>query len=509
MKINQSDRVAFDRAGSVRWVDKDGRLHVKRSNFTRVQIAPYRGDEIPDWEKRGLDPEKIYHAYRPAEELSKPETVRSIEGIPIQLRHNLDFPDSPAKKTRVGSTGDLASFEFPYLTNSLHLHDQKAIDLVNDGLMRELSLCYHYDPDFTAGETDDGKKYDFVMRNIRGQHLALVEEGRAGASCCVADSAEKVKNSKISPPEKSGVFYAPDEAKTKEGSAMDEDDKITGEPVNDLTVSELLELAKYGKEQKEKESEALDEEDDEIADDEDEAEDTDDGEEFDEEEETEIYEDRPVDEDDKAEDDEEELDDDNAEDEEDDEAKDEDEEKDEAEDDEGEPEQEEAPKFTEKSLKESLDWIAKKADEGMPALIQYGFRMMANSLAGDIKKNSAKDSEKDGKGESVATDSALNIRRRLEKRVERKAQALEVCRPILGRVKLSAFDSAGDVYFSALKQLGKCPKGLSPKNARVVFEALQTETRNRRKSLASDSKRKAQAKRDPLLATLSKIKVNR
>ena len=63
--------LAFDKAISFRWHDDDGRLHVDRSNLTRVQVAPYMGKEIPGWEALKLDPEKIYYGYRPAEELAR------------------------------------------------------------------------------------------------------------------------------------------------------------------------------------------------------------------------------------------------------------------------------------------------------------------------------------------------------------------------------------------------------------------------------------------------------
>ena len=78
-------------------------------------MAPYYGFEIPRWDILGLDPKKLYYGYRCAEELSKPETIKSVEGIPIQLDHHPDYPQAPAKDTRVGSTGDKAKFEEPYL----------------------------------------------------------------------------------------------------------------------------------------------------------------------------------------------------------------------------------------------------------------------------------------------------------------------------------------------------------------------------------------------------------
>ena len=55
--------------------------------------------------------------------------------------------------------------------------------------MRELSLSYRYTPDFESGTTPDGEPYDFIMRDISANHVALVEEGRAGDDVLVADSA--------------------------------------------------------------------------------------------------------------------------------------------------------------------------------------------------------------------------------------------------------------------------------------------------------------------------------
>ena len=187
------ERVALH-AESKRTYDDNGFLHVSISPLTRVQVAPYHGSEIPGWQSLGLDPERIYKGYRSAEELSKPETIESVNGIPIQLMHHMDYADAPAKATRVGSTGTDAAFHDPYLTNSLHIQDKKAIDRINDGSMRELSLAYRYKPIFTAGVSPDGEKYDFLMTDISANHLALVDEGRAGHEVLVYDSKEGEKS---------------------------------------------------------------------------------------------------------------------------------------------------------------------------------------------------------------------------------------------------------------------------------------------------------------------------
>ena len=154
------DTMAFD-AKSVRSIDSNGFMHIKYS--------------------------PTYYGYRSAEELSKPETVESLNGIPVQFRHHPDFADAPAKETRVGAAGTDAEWKRPYLFNSMTIYDDKAKSVINNGFMRELSLAYQYKPEFKKG-TFDGKPYDFIMRNIRANHIALVEEGRAGKDVLVYDS---------------------------------------------------------------------------------------------------------------------------------------------------------------------------------------------------------------------------------------------------------------------------------------------------------------------------------
>lgn len=183
------ETLAFDTSEPNRWNDKNGNLHVNVSHLTKAQVRPYYGFEIPNSEQLRLKPDKIYRGYCPPEELSKPETIRSVQGIPIQLNHHRDYPKAPALDTRIGSTGDTAAWNPPYLDNSLHFTVQDAIDRINDGSMRELSLSYRYTPDFGSGTTPDGEPYDFIMRDISANHVALVEEGRAGDDVLVADSA--------------------------------------------------------------------------------------------------------------------------------------------------------------------------------------------------------------------------------------------------------------------------------------------------------------------------------
>jgi hypothetical protein len=176
--------LAFDRS-SVRARDGNGFLRVGASNITKETINPYYGREIPGGRDLGLEPEKIYQGYRSGEELRK--SVPTWQGLPLLLDHHVDSAEDPQKEARVGSVGTDVAWSAPYLTASLTVWDAGAQREIESGAFRKLSCAYAFEADFTPGEFQ-GRKYDFVMRDIRGNHVALVREGRAGPDVVVADA---------------------------------------------------------------------------------------------------------------------------------------------------------------------------------------------------------------------------------------------------------------------------------------------------------------------------------
>lgn len=181
-------RLAFDRSPTRRAFDENGFMRVTACHITKETVNPYYGREVPGWQELKLDPEKIYYGYRSGEELEK--AVRTFEGLPLLLGHHVESAEDPQKEFRVGSSGNDATWNSPYIDVSLFVTDAEGIRAIEQGKARELSCAYLYEPDFTAGNFG-GQDYDFVMRDIRGNHIALVEEGRAGADVVVAD--EQIK----------------------------------------------------------------------------------------------------------------------------------------------------------------------------------------------------------------------------------------------------------------------------------------------------------------------------
>ncbi|HBX2743289.1 TPA: DUF2213 domain-containing protein [Klebsiella pneumoniae] len=183
--MNSTECLAFDRA-SVRTIDANGRLQISRTNISKANVNAYYGREIPRSEELGLDPNKLYRLWRHPDELRK--AAKTFNNIPVLSKHIPDFPTDPPNEFRVGVTHSNAEFDGTYLTVGMSIWDNSAIAGIESGEQRELSASYRYVADMTPGVTPDGETYDGVMRDIFGNHEALVPDGRAGPDVLVADS---------------------------------------------------------------------------------------------------------------------------------------------------------------------------------------------------------------------------------------------------------------------------------------------------------------------------------
>jgi hypothetical protein len=177
------DAIALDQ--SARVIDADGRLHVKKSHISKANVCPYYGKEIPGWDSMGLDPDKVYNLFRPPEELEK--AVPTFARIPILSEHVPISSSEIPKDKIIGSIGSEVSFDSQYLDADLCFWVDDAIAGIESAQVKELSCAYRYIPVMESGEYK-GQPYDGRMTEIQGNHLALVEVGRAGSDVVVADS---------------------------------------------------------------------------------------------------------------------------------------------------------------------------------------------------------------------------------------------------------------------------------------------------------------------------------
>lgn len=174
---------------SVRKFDVEGRLHVEVAHISKANVCPYRGEEIPGWKALGLDKQKVYQLLRDPSELKK--AAPTCNGIQLLQKHIPVSAEDHQPYDVVGSTGTDAHFDGEYLDNSLHVWVKSAIDGIESGKKRELSCGYRYTADMTPGKFGD-MQFDGVMRDMVFNHVAFVEDGRAGPDVVVGDSAENV-----------------------------------------------------------------------------------------------------------------------------------------------------------------------------------------------------------------------------------------------------------------------------------------------------------------------------
>jgi len=175
---------------SARYFDADGRLHVTSSHISKAAVNPYYGYEIPGWQDLGLEKEKVYRLLRDPVELDRgADTFARLNILsghdPITVETLASNPDQ--RNSIVGNIGSDIEFKDPYLNADLCVFDAAAIAGIETNQIRELSCSYRYVPVMEPGEYK-GEAYDGRMTEIRGNHLALVEAGRAGSDVLVADN---------------------------------------------------------------------------------------------------------------------------------------------------------------------------------------------------------------------------------------------------------------------------------------------------------------------------------
>ena len=172
-------------AESKRQMDWNGFMEVRDNPISKAGVYPYLGSEIDNPE--ASEPDKVYWVFRPPEELADPETIESFKLMPFIDEHEiLGRGGMPAERKGIqGTIGEQVYFDAPYLRANIKIHSTAAQSLIKAGKV-ELSPCYGCIWPSEVG-TYEGKPYQFAQRRIRGNHLALVEEGRTGPDVAVQD----------------------------------------------------------------------------------------------------------------------------------------------------------------------------------------------------------------------------------------------------------------------------------------------------------------------------------
>lgn len=159
----------------------EGFLICRNVPIARTGDQEYLASEL------GLDGSAVITVHRPAEEVFSEATIASFEGKPVTDDHPADLLDAETAQTyskgHVQNVRRGAGDWSDYLVADLHIHDAELIREIKNG-KREVSCGYmtEYVPE------EDGT---YTQRKIRGNHVAVVEEGRAGHAAAIMDSINK------------------------------------------------------------------------------------------------------------------------------------------------------------------------------------------------------------------------------------------------------------------------------------------------------------------------------
>jgi hypothetical protein len=219
---------------SARSYDVNGWAEIPDNPISKVGVFEYLGSQIsPE-----LQPDKIYKVYRPAEELSHPETINSFRLLPWIDEHVMlgsqDSGLTPAEQKGIhGIIGEDVYFDDDgYLRGNLKVFSDKLANLIDEG-KKELSIGYRCLYDIESG-VYNGEHYDAIQRNIRGNHIALVDEGRSGADVSVLDHFKFTLDSR-------SIVIMPKDVKD-EDMKKPEGDQVKDE--GEITLQSLFDMIK-------------------------------------------------------------------------------------------------------------------------------------------------------------------------------------------------------------------------------------------------------------------------
>jgi hypothetical protein len=118
--------------------------------------------------------------FRPPDEVFSEDSMKTLRGAPVTLRHPpvMVGPDN-VKDFMKGYLSDDVKRDEDKLSAVAYIADALAISAVEKDGLREVSCGYLADLEESPGEYE-GEGYDYVQRNIRYNHLAIVDRGRAG-----------------------------------------------------------------------------------------------------------------------------------------------------------------------------------------------------------------------------------------------------------------------------------------------------------------------------------------
>lgn len=169
----------------------EGYIVFKDVKVSRIGVQKYYGYEL------GLDVDDVDYdrqlsVYRPPESVFEQQSMDSFANKPVTDGHPWDLLNSSNvaeyQKGVIGSV--ITKTDSHVIADKVVIMDSGLAADYKMGVKKEVSMGYTVDWEVSQGVTPKGEAYDLIQKNIRGNHLAVVERGRCGTSCNLGDSAK-------------------------------------------------------------------------------------------------------------------------------------------------------------------------------------------------------------------------------------------------------------------------------------------------------------------------------
>jgi hypothetical protein len=135
---------------------------------------------------------QVLRELRPAEEVFAADSLASFSMVPVTNGHPPELLTAAnTSRFSAGSIGEQVLQDGDHVKASLLVTDAKAVSDLEAG-KTQLSCGYDCELEFTPGEWQ-GQHYDAVQRGIRGNHVAIVDQGRMGPSVGVRMDGDAVQ----------------------------------------------------------------------------------------------------------------------------------------------------------------------------------------------------------------------------------------------------------------------------------------------------------------------------
>jgi len=140
--------------------------------LTRVGVFEYEDEAGNSWGE-----------YRSEEEVFAPESLESFQMVILTDDHPAEMISAAnVADYQVGHVGTDVVRDGSYVIATILVTDAQVINAIANGKV-ELSCGYHTNVLEEPGVSPEGFPYERIQTEIRGNHLALVDQGRAGPNC--------------------------------------------------------------------------------------------------------------------------------------------------------------------------------------------------------------------------------------------------------------------------------------------------------------------------------------